>query len=291
MYSEKVKKMKINFTKMHGAGNDYVYINCFEQPIKRPQKLSMLVSRRHFSIGSDGLILILPSEKADFRMRMFNADGSEGKMCGNATRCIAKYVYDHKMTDKHDITLETLSGIKKIHIDTDVSGKFLSATVNMGAPILESAKIPCLIDSKEVIDWPADICGQKYNITCVSMGNPHCVVFVPNVDELNLEILGPKFENNEIFPERTNTEFVEIVNDNTIKIRVWERGSGETLACGTGACASVVAGILNHKINTDTVTAKLIGGDLTIRWKGEDVFMSGPAVTAYEGIIEVEGEY
>ena len=283
--------MKINFTKMHGAGNDYIYINCFEQPIKRPGELSKEISQRHFSIGSDGLILIMPSDIADFRMRMFNADGSEGKMCGNASRCVAKYVFDNKMTDKRDITLQTLSGIKNIHIETDKNNKFLSATVNMGSPILNAKQIPCLIDQQKVINYPIDIEGQTFFITCVSMGNPHCVVFVDDTDDVPIEKLGPLFENNKIFPERVNTEFVEILDDKTIKVRVWERGSAETLACGTGACAAVVASKLNKKINADTVTVKLTGGNLSIQWLLDKVYMTGPAKTAYCGTIELEKEY
>ena len=224
----------MKFTKMHGIGNDYIYFNCFEEKIKNPGELSIKLSDRHFGAGGDGIVLILPSDKADFRMRMFNADGSEGKMCGNASRCVGKYLYEKGLTKKTSIKLETLSGIKVLDLKV-VNEKVVSVKVNMGKPIVEAKNIPVISDEEEVINRELIINKEKYNITCLSMGNPHCVVFMDNIHNLDLEKIGPYFENNEIFPDRINTEFVEIINEKYIKMRVWERGSGETLACGTGA--------------------------------------------------------
>lgn len=241
----------MKFTKMHGIGNDYIYFNCFEEKIKNPGELSIKLSDRHFGAGGDGIVLILPSDKADFRMRMFNADGSEGKMCGNASRCVGKYLYEKVLTKKTSIKLETLSGIKVLDLKV-VNEKVVSVKVNMGKPIVEAKNIPVISDEEEVINRELIINKEKYNITCLSMGNPHCVVFMDNIHNLDLEKIGPYFENNEIFPDRINTEFVEIINEKYIKMRVWERGSGETLACGTGACASVVASVINGYCKRDS---------------------------------------
>lgn len=277
----------MEFTKMEGCGNDYVYINGFTNQIKNPNKLSEIVSNRNFGIGSDGLIVINPSDKADFRMNMYNADGSEGKMCGNGIRCVAKYVYDNKMTDKTTITVETLSGIKTLVLNVE-DDKVKTVRVNMGSPILEAENIPVLWDKEKVIDEPVTVDGKEYQITCVSMGNPHAVTFIDDTNSLDIEHIGPKFEKLSIFPDRVNTEFIQIVDKNTIKMRVWERGSGETLACGTGACASVVACVLNH-LTENQVTVKLLGGDLFIEYDEEEntVYMTGPARVSFTGNIDV----
>ncbi|MFY9198423.1 MAG: diaminopimelate epimerase [Acutalibacteraceae bacterium] len=277
------------FTKMHGAGNDYVYVNCFEQKLDNIGQKAKQISDRHFGIGSDGLVLILPSQVADFKMDMYNADGSQGKMCGNAIRCVAKYVYDNKMTSKKEVAIETLSGIKYIKVKTK-NDKVTSATVNMGQPILNAKDIPTTFDGEMVVNKNINVACVDVFVTCVSMGNPHCVTFVPNVDDLKLENIGPDFENFKAFPDRINTEFVELVDDNTIKMRVWERGSGETLACGTGACASVVASILCGHCKKDVdIKVILLGGELVIRWDSEsnNVFMTGPATTVFTGEIDI----
>ena len=278
---------RLKFTKMHGAGNDYIYINCFEETVKNPEKLAIKVSDRHFGIGSDGLILISPSDKADFKMNIYNADGSEGMMCGNGIRCVSKYVYDNGMTDKDEISVETRSGIKLIKMNVE-NGKVVSARVNMGEPILEAEKIPTKFDGKNVIRQKLTIDEKEYEVTCVSMGNPHCIVYVDDVKKIDLEKIGPKFENNEMFPERINTEFVHVVSDTELDMRVWERGSGETLACGTGSCAVTVASVLCGycKRNTE-IKINLLGGTLTDIWTdGGDVYMTGPAATVCTGEIE-----
>ena len=278
---------RLKFTKMHGAGNDYIYINCFEETVKNPEKLAIKVSDRHFGIGSDGLILISPSDKADFKMNIYNADGSEGMMCGNGIRCVSKYVYDNGMTDKDEISVETRSGIKLIKMNVE-NGKVVSARVNMGEPILEAEKIPTKFDGKNVIRQKLTIDKKEYEVTCVSMGNPHCIVYVDDVKSIDLEKIGPKFENNEMFPERINTEFVHVVSDTELDMRVWERGSGETLACGTGSCAVTVASVLCGycKRNTE-IKINLLGGTLTDIWPdGGDVYMTGPAATVCTGEIE-----
>lgn len=277
----------MRFTKMHGAGNDYIYVNCFKESVKNPEKFSVKVSDRHFGVGSDGLVLICPSEVADFKMAMYNADGSQGKMCGNAARCVAKYVYDNKMTDKKNISLETLSGIKYIELRVENSVA-VAAKVNMGSPILKGREIPTKFDGDTVIRQKLTIGEKEYEVTCVSMGNPHCVVFVDDVNGLELEKIGPLFENCEAFPERINTEFVRIVSDREFDMRVWERGSGETLACGTGACASAVASVLNGYCGRDTdIKVNLRGGTLYINWSaGGDVFMTGPAEKICDGETE-----
>lgn len=276
----------MEFTKMHGIGNDYIYFNCMDEEIKNPEELSLKLSDRHFGVGGDGIVLILPSDKADFRMRMFNADGSEGKMCGNASRCIGKYVYEKKLTDKTEVTLETLAGIKTLNLKVD-GEKVTEVEVNMGEAITDPKKIPVLFDKDIVVNEKMDVCGEKYRITCVSMGNPHCIVYMNNIDNLEIEKIGPKFENHKLFPERINTEFVEVIDRNTLKMRVWERGSGETLACGTGACAVTVASVLNGFCNKDEeVTVKLLGGDLKIKYLSNGlVYMTGPAEFVFEGRI------
>ena len=312
----------MNFTKMHGIGNDYVYVNCIENEIANPSELAVRLSDRHFGIGSDGLILIRRSNKADFMMDMYNADGSQGKMCGNGIRCVGKYVYDHGLTDKKIVTIETLSGIKTLNLKIEPVGLVegypavsnngyvvSQVTVNMGAPVFEPEMIPVKLsegyvagkisnimeinpakdiginpDEKVVIGMGIVMDREYFSGTCVSMGNPHCIVYVDNVDDYPVEVMGPKFEMNRLFPDRINTEFVEVVDRTHVKMRVWERGSGETLACGTGACATAVACILNKKTD-DEVTVSLLGGDLKIRWDREEnvVFMTGPATTVFEG--------
>jgi len=278
----------VKFTKMHGCGNDYIYVNCFTEKIEEPSVIAKKVSDRHFGIGSDGLILICPSETADFKMRMFNADGSEGKMCGNGIRCVAKYVYDNGMTDKEVITVETLSGIKTLQLAVS-EGRVQAVTVDMGSPVLTPSQIPVKCEGDRMINQPVSVGGKEYYITCVSMGNPHAVVFTEEeVTALNLEKIGPLFENHEIFPDRVNTEFIHVIDEKTIDMRVWERGSGETLACGTGACASVVACVLNHKTE-DEVLVHLLGGDLEVRYDREKntVLLTGPAEFICTGEIAI----
>lgn len=279
----------MKFTKMHGIGNDYVYVNCFEETVENPERLSELISDRHFGIGSDGLVLIMPSDKADFRMRMFNADGSEGMMCGNATRCIGKYVYDKGMTDKTEITLETKSGIKKLKLFPE-NGKVKTVLVDMGKAIIKPADIPVLAEGENFISRKIEVNGNEETVTCVSMGNPHCVIFTDkNVDDFELEKIGPNFENHPLFPERINTEFANVIDSNTVKMRVWERGSGETWACGTGACATAVAACLNgHCKRDEEIRLMLRGGDLFITYKSDGtVLMRGPATTVFRGEIDI----
>ena len=270
----------MKFTKMHGIGNDYVYVNCFEESVKNPAEVSKFVSDRHFGIGSDGLILISPSAIADFRMNIYNADGSQAEMCGNGIRCVAKYVYDYGLTDKTEISVETLAGIKYLRLQVE-NGKVASVEVNMGAPILEPKEIPVAVEESPVVNVPVEVKGKIYHMTCVSMGNPHAIIFMNNVKDLDIEAIGPYFENHTVFPKRTNTEFVEVLDRNTVNMRVWERGSDETLACGTGACATTVACILNDKTENE-VTVHLLGGDLKIRWDREanQVYMTGLFKTA-----------
>ena len=303
----------MKFTKMQGLGNDYVYVNCLKEQVKNPPELARRVSDRHFGIGSDGLILIRPSDLADFEMEMYNADGSRGEMCGNGIRCVAKYVYDYGLTDKTSISVETLGGIKYLDLTVE-DGKVSMVKVDMGKPELRAEAIPivcergteeCVVDEnsllgdeavseyreetncKKVIDVPIVVDGMEYQITGVSMGNPHAVVFLEDVKGMDIEKLGPRFENHERFPKRINTEFVRVIDRETIEMRVWERGSGETLACGTGACAAAVASILNG-LAERKVTVKLLGGDLLVEWEEEtgNVYMTGPAVTVFEGVIE-----
>ena len=277
----------MKFTKMHGLGNDYVYVNCFEEKIDNPPAVARFVSDRHFGIGSDGLIMINPSKTADFEMEMYNADGSRGEMCGNGIRCVAKYVYDYGLTDKTQISVETLGGIKYLDLTVE-DGKVSLVKVDMGKPELKSDLIPIISENEKVIDEPIEVDGQVYHMTGVSMGNPHTVIYVDDVKGLDLEKIGPKFENHERFPKRINTEFVHCIDRQTVEMRVWERGSGETLACGTGACAVAVSSILNNLTDTQ-VTVKLLGGDLQIEWDREKdrVFMTGPATVVFDGVIDI----
>ncbi|MCR5784135.1 MAG: diaminopimelate epimerase [Eubacterium sp.] len=278
----------MKFTKMHGLGNDYVYVNCFTEEVKNPEEVSKFVSRPHFGIGSDGLILIKPSKVADFEMAMYNADGSRGEMCGNGIRCVAKYVYDYKLTDKTDISVETLAGIKYLHLTIE-NGKAVKVRVDMGEPILEADKIPVISDKSPVVGDDINVCGKDLKMTCVSMGNPHAIFFTDDPKNLDLEKIGPDFENHERFPNRINTEFIKVTDRKNIEMRVWERGSGETLACGTGACATAVACILNEKTDR-LVTVHLLGGDLEIEWNKEDnhVYMTGPATVVFDGEIDID---
>ena len=280
----------LKFTKMHGIGNDYIYINAFEQKIDDPNALALKLSDRRFSIGGDGVILICPSDVADAKMRMFNADGSEGMMCGNGVRCVGKYVYDNLLDDKSrdTITIETLSGIKTLKI-TAVDGKAELLEVDMGKAILKAKDIPVVYENEEtVIAKPLVVEGKEHIVTCVSMGNPHCVTFVSDVDSLELEKIGPGFENHEAFPQRINTEFVKVIDEKTLQMRVWERGSGETWACGTGACATVVAACENGYCKKgEDITVHLRGGDLIINYTDERVLMTGPATKVFDGEIEV----
>ncbi len=274
----------MKFTKMQGLGNDYVYVNGFQENIENPSQLAKIISDRHFGIGSDGLILINPSKVADFEMEMYNADGSRSEMCGNGIRCVGKYVYDHGLTTKEHISVETLAGIKYLDL-TIQDHKAVMITVNMGSPELRSKFIPVNVEAEEVISYPIIVADKEYKMTCVSMGNPHAVVYVPDVKEIDLEKVGPAFESHPCFPNRVNTEFVRVVDRQTVEMRVWERGSGETLACGTGACAVAVSCILNGYTD-NLVTVKLLGGDLKIKWDQREnlVYMTGPAETVFEGI-------
>ncbi len=281
----------MKFTKMQGLGNDYVYVNCFREKIVDPSKLALSLSDRHFGVGSDGLILICPSQKADVRMEMYNADGSRGRMCGNGIRCVAKYAYEYGLTDQTHLCVETDAGIKELDLTAE-DGKVTQVRVDMGTPVLDPAQIPVscpdVDPSGPVIGLPVRIGKADYRITCVSMGNPHCVTAVEDVDQFPIEQAGPLFERHEWFPERINAEFVQVIDQTSIRMRVWERGSGETLACGTGACAAAVAGVLNGWTR-ETVTVHLPGGDLLISWdrKKDTVYMTGPAEIVFEGEIDV----
>lgn len=277
------------FTKMQGAGNDYIYVNCFEEKIENINTVAKMVSDRHFGIGSDGLVLICPSDVADFRMDMYNSDGTQAEMCGNATRCIGKYVHDKGLTDKTTVTLETLAGIKILNLNLDENGEVDTVCVNMGSPELVPANIP--IDSKlnRFVQESVIVDGEEYKVTGVSMGNPHAVTYVDSVDDIDIEKIGPKFETHTLFPRKINTEFAQIVDRNTIKMRVWERGTGETLACGTGACATLVAANLSDLVD-DEADLVLLGGTLHIKWDKEDnnVYMTGPARFVFDGIITLD---
>ena len=277
----------MKFTKMQGLGNDYVYVNCMEQMVEDAAETARRVSDRHFGIGSDGLILICPSDKADFEMRMYNADGSRGEMCGNGIRCVGKYVYDYGLTDKTSLSVETLGGIKHLFLEVE-HGKVSLVKVDMGPTILEPEKIPVTAEGSRVVDEPLQVDGKTFRMTCVSMGNPHAVIYVDDVQGMDLTKTGPSFENHERFPNRINTEFAHVLDRNTVEMRVWERGSGETLACGTGACAVAVASILNG-YTEDQVTVRLLGGDLKIEWDREanKVYMTGPAEVVFDGEIRL----
>ena len=279
----------MKFTKMQGIGNDYVYVNCFEETVKDPAAVARYVSDRHFGIGSDGLILIKPSDIADCEMDMYNLDGSQGAMCGNGIRCVAKYVYDYGIVKKENISVSTKSGIKYLDL-TVRKGKVALVRVNMGSPVLTASQIPVVSSTEEMINAPLKVNGETYYITAVSMGNPHAIVYMTDVDHLDIGEIGPYFENHMAFPDRVNTEFVEVLDDHTLKMRVWERGSGETLACGTGACAVAVASILNGHVDGEKpVTVKLLGGDLEIFWDRQEnlVYMTGPAATVFDGEIDL----
>jgi len=275
----------MKFTKMHGAGNDYIYVNAMQEQVLNPSEIAIRISDRHFGIGSDGLVLIMTSDCADFRMRMFNSDGSESEMCGNATRCIAKFVFEKGLTDKQSVTLETKAGIKVLDM-TVIDGKVSTVRVDMGEPILEPANIPMDFPGDYAIQVPVTVRGKEYLLNGVSMGNPHAVIFTEGIDALNLPVIGPDFEHNELFPKKTNTEFVEIIDNEHVRMRVWERGAGETLACGTGACAVLVAGVLSGHLHRKA-QVDLLGGSLQIEWNAENnhVYMTGDAVTVFEGEI------
>ncbi len=274
------------FTKMHGAGNDYIYVNCFEEKVEDINATAKAVSDRHFGIGSDGLVLICPSDKADFRMDMYNSDGTQAEMCGNATRCVGKYVHDRGLTDKTTVTLETLAGIKILKLNLDENGEVETVCVNMGQPELVPKNIPIDSELDRFIQQPVEIDGKEYLVTGVSMGNPHAVTYIDDTDSFEIEKIGPKFENHKLFPRRINTEFAQIVDRHTIKMRVWERGAGETLACGTGACATMVAANLSNLVD-DEADLILVGGTLHIRWDKEEnnIYMTGPAKFVFDGTI------
>lgn len=279
----------MKFTKMHGTGNDYIYINCFNEIVEIPSSLSKKLSDRHKGVGSDGLVLIMPSKSSDFKMRMFNADGSESEMCGNASRCVGKYVYEKRLTNKTQLSLETLAGTKNLNLWVNDKNQVEKVTVDMGEPILDPKAIPSTFSQSPVVkqQLPIDTY-TTYEVTCVSMGNPHAVIFMDTIDELNLSKIGPMIEHSAYFPQRTNTEFIERVSDNYLKMRVWERGSGETLACGTGACAAVVAAVLNGMAERKTIV-QLLGGELEIEWRESDnhVYLTGDAVTVFEGEVSL----
>jgi diaminopimelate epimerase len=278
----------MKFTKMQGAGNDYVYVNCFEERVENPGQLAIRVSNRNFGIGSDGLILILPSEKADVRMRMFNSDGSESEMCGNGVRCVAKYAYDHGLVSKKEITAETGAGVLTLQLFTDTGNLVDKVRVNMGVPRLTRAEIPMQGNGTDrAVAEPLNIMHTAFSITCVSMGNPHCVIFVDDVERFQVEKYGPLIENHDIFPRRTNVEFVQIISTGEVRQRTWERGAGETLACGTGASAVCVAGALNG-LTEKKILNHLSGGDLELEWAEDgNVYMTGPAVEVFSGEIDL----
>ena len=274
---------------MHGCGNHYIYFNCFDQAVPDPEALSIRLSEPHFGIGGDGIILISPSDRADAQMRIFNADGSEGRMCGNGIRCVGKYLYDNGMVNgRTAVTVDTLSGVKRLELDVR-DGRVQSVRVDMGAPILLPRDIPADFEGDSVVGAPLVVDERVYHVTCVSMGNPHCVIFLSeDIDSLDLARIGPKFEHHPLFPARINTEFVNIQSDGSLKMRVWERGSGETWACGTGACAVGVAACLTGRAEKGSdITVRLRGGDLNIQYTDETVFMTGAATTIFEGEIEI----
>lgn len=276
----------MKFTKMHGCGNDYVYVNGFTEKVADKPKAVVALSDRHFGIGSDGVIFINPSQQADFEMEMYNADGTRAEMCGNGIRCVGKYVYDHGMTDKTSITVESFGKVKYLDLTVE-NGKVVKVKVNMGKPELTAKDVPVVSVHEQVIDEEIIVKEKSYRMTCVSMGNPHAVVFMDDVEHLAIEEIGPYFENHERFPNRTNTEFVQVIDDSHVKMRVWERGTGETLACGTGCCATAVACVLN-RLTGAHVTVQVLGGEIEIYWDQKEnlVYMAGPAVTVFEGETE-----
>ena len=290
LFIKERNNMKLEFTKMQGCGNDYVYVNGFTQRIQKDKKknLAITLSDRHFGIGSDGVIFINPSDIADFEMEMYNADGSRAEMCGNGIRCVAKYVYDHGMTDRTEFTIESFGKVKYISV-TVKDTKAQLIRVDMGEPELKSDKIPVISDKEKVIDEPIEAEDRKLRMTCVSMGNPHTVIF-EDPDTVGLEYIGPLIENHRLFPKRTNTEFVKVIDRKNVRMRVWERGTGETLACGTGCCATAVACVLNG-LTDRKITVHVLGGDIDIEWDEKDnhIYMTGPAVTVFTGEVEIEG--
>ena len=279
-------KQRLEFTKMHGIGNDYVYVNVLNQTVADPAALARRVSDRHFGIGSDGLVLIRPSAVADFMMDMYNSDGSQGRMCGNAIRCVAKYVYERGLTSKKKLDIETLSGVKTLTLQV-AGGEVAQVTVNMGRPVFDPARIPVRWHDSRMVEEPIAVAGRLYKLTCVSMGNPHAVTFMDQVENLDLQHLGPSFENHSLFPDRINTEFVQVADRQTLRMRVWERGSGETLACGTGACAALAAAVVTGRSDR-RVVVRLNGGELQIEWDEErdEILMTGPAAFVFDGWIE-----
>lgn len=276
----------MKFTKMHGIGNDYIYVNCFEEKITDPSRLSLVMSKQHFGVGSDGLILIGPSDTADFSMRIFNSDGSEADMCGNGIRCLGKYVYDRGLTDKTELTVSTMGGLKKLWLTVE-GGKVIRVRADMGMPELTPAKIPVDVNAEQVMQYPLQILGKTLPITCVSMGNPHAVIFVTDPDAIDLPVVGGMIEHHPLFPRRTNVEFVRVIRRDMLQMRVWERGAGETLACGTGACASLVAAVMNGLADR-CAQIKLAGGNLQLEWNEEDnhVYQTGPATFVFDGVWE-----
>lgn len=273
----------MKFTKMQGLGNDYVYVNCLKEKVESPSEMARRVSDRHFGVGSDGLILICPSECADFEMKMYNADGSRGEMCGNGIRCVGKYVYDYGLTDQTEISVETLGGIKHLSLTVE-EGKVALVKVDMGFPIFVPEQIPVKVEGDHAVNVPISVDGDEYRMTCVSMGNPHAVVYLDDIQNMEIEKIGSKFEHHPCFPNRVNTEFARVLDRETVEMRVWERGSGETLACGTGACAVAVASMVNG-LTEDCVTVQLLGGNLKIEWDREKnvVYMTGPAAVVFDG--------
>ena len=273
----------MKFTKMQGLGNDYVYVNCLKEKVESPSEMARRVSDRHFGVGSDGLILICPSECADFEMKMYNADGSRGEMCGNGIRCVGKYVYDYGLTDQTEISVETLGGIKHLSLTVE-EGKVALVKVDMGSPIFVPEQIPVKVEGNHAVNIPISVDGDEYRMTCISMGNPHAVVYLDDIQNMEIEKIGPKFEHHSCFPNRVNTEFARVLDRETVEMRVWERGSGETLACGTGACAVAVASMVNG-LTEDCVTVQLLGGNLKIEWDREKnvVYMTGPATVVFNG--------
>lgn len=280
--------MELHFTKMHGLGNDYIYVNCIRQPVKNPPEIAKQLSDRHFGIGADGLVLIESSEQGDFQMRVFSADGSEENMCGNAIRCVGKYVYERGLTDQTALLIETRSGPKKLHLSVE-GDKVSSVEVDMGEASIRARDIPVETEYDEFISQPMLVHGEVYLVSCISMGNPHAVIFCEDVAHIDLEVIGPLFERHENFPQRINTEFVQLIDRNTIRMRVWERGNGETFACGTGACASVVAAVINGHCDYDTeVTVRLLGGELKIIYHNDHtVTMKGPATHVFDGVANI----
>jgi diaminopimelate epimerase len=280
----------MKFTKMHGCGNDFVYINGFETQVADKPAFVRAISDRHFGVGSDGAIFINPAREADFEMEMYNADGTRAEMCGNGIRCVAKYVYDKGMTDQTQISVVSCGKVKHLELQVE-NGQVASVRVNMGAPILEASKVPVKSTMEESVDEPITVCGRQYRMTCVSMGNPHAVIFTEDVAGLDLASIGPFFENHEVFPNRTNTEFVQVLDRGHVSMRVWERGTGETLACGTGCCATVVACVLNDRTD-NRIVVQLLGGQIEVEWDREEnlVYMTGPATSVFEGDFPWDGK-